>query len=363
MSVRIWAGLFVVASGFVGCAPANAPLDSEELTEDANVVGEGLTGPIAAGSQLRTTGNLNLRSGPSSSSGVVRVVPKGAMVTVVSSQPTNGFYRIDHDGTTGYSYGSYLEPIGSTVGGLPAGSALKATSDVNLRSGASTSHSVITVVPEGGQVTLLSPDPTSGFYNVKYGSSSGWSSSKYYDLLSSPGEEEPTNPPTGSDPPADAPTSKVGVAMQRAEVGVGHSYWWGHGRFREGGPGSQGGSCSGACPSCSHSGSYGGDCSGFVAKVWQVPSSNAKMSVDSHPYTTADFNSSSSEWSIISRSNIKQADAMNYRSGGSGHVFIYSKGDPWGSIYAYECKNCKGGCVKGYRTASSAYKAVRRKGF
>ena len=87
------------------------------------------------------------------------------------------------------------------------------------------------------------------------------------------------------------------------------------------------------------------------------------MSIDNHPYTTADFNSSTSLWSVISRSSIKKADALNYRSNGSGHVFIYSSGDPWGSIYAYECKSCKGGCVKGYRTAGSAYKAVRRAGY
>ena len=125
------------------------------------------------------------------------------------------------------------------------------------------------------------------------------------------------NPPTGGQP-----TGKIEAAMQRAEAGPGHSYWWGHGRFLSNGPGNQGGSCSGSCPSCSHSGSYGGDCSGFVAKVWQVPSSNSSMSIDNHPYTTADFNSSTSLWSVISRSNIKKADAPNYRSNGSGHVFI-----------------------------------------
>ena len=34
----------------------------------------------------------------------------------------------------------------------------------------------------------------------------------------------------------------------------GYSYWWGHGRWRS--DGEQHGSCSGSCPSCSHSGSW-----------------------------------------------------------------------------------------------------------
>src|SRR5262249_39357532 len=59
--------------------------------------------------------------------------------------------------------------------------------------------------------------------------------------------------------------------MATNPTGGGHySYWWGHGRWRT--DGKYQGSCSGSCPSCTHYGSYGADCSGFVAKTWQVPS-------------------------------------------------------------------------------------------
>ena len=56
-----------------------------------------------------------------------------------------------------------------------------------------------------------------------------------------------------------------------AQYGMGYSYWWGNGRWRT--DKASPGSCSGSCPKCKHSGSYGADCSGFVAKVWRVPSS------------------------------------------------------------------------------------------
>ena len=39
------------------------------------------------------------------------------------------------------------------------------------------------------------------------------------------------------------------------------------GRWRA--DGTDHGSCSGSCPSCSHSGKYGADCSGLIAKAWQ----------------------------------------------------------------------------------------------
>ena len=54
---------------------------------------------------------------------------------------------------------------------------------------------------------------------------------------------------------------------------------------------------------------------------------------------------------------------MVYRSGGAGHIFVYSSGDSWGSMYAYECRSCAYGCVYGSRTAGSKYHAIRRSGW
>lgn len=142
-----------------------------------------------------------------------------------------------------------------------------------------------------------------------------------------------------------------------AQSGMGYSYWWGNGRWRE--DKAYPGSCSGSCPRCSHSGSYGADCSGFVAKVWRVPSATPRTT-NGHPYSTHNFYHGGNHWSDVNRANARQADAMVYRSGRRGHVFLYDRADPWGTMWAYECKSCKGGCVHNLRTASSSYKAIRR---
>jgi hypothetical protein len=94
-----------------------------------------------------------------------------------------------------------------------------------------------------------------------------------------------------------------------------------------------------------------------------VPSTNTDLTVDSHPYSTANFNEDTSQWSTVSRGSLKKADALVYRSGGAGHIFVYSHGDGWGSMYAYECRGCSAGCIKGYRTASSSYHGIRRAGY
>ena len=76
-----------------------------------------------------------------------------------------------------------------------------------------------------------------------------------------------------------------------------------------------------------------------------------------------DFDKDSSRWSTVSRGKVEPADAMVYNDNGHGHIFVYAKGDGWGSMYAYECKGCADGCVYDLRTASSAYHAIRRAGY
>lgn len=238
-------------------------------------------------------------------------------------------------------------------GSLEAGTSLTATTNVNLRSSPSTSSSVLHVVPKGSSVTLEQSAPTSGFYKVKHNGTVGWSFGQYYEVAA--------KPPGGSNSPGGDARA---VALERAKAAVGFSYWWGHGRFLpSGATASNHGACSGSCPNCSHSGQYGGDCSGLVGKAWQVNGSNADLAVDAHPESTASFVTDSSQWSTIGRDAVKPADAMVYNSNGKGHIFVYASGDGWGSMYAYECKACAEGCVYDLRTASSAYKAIRRAGF
>jgi uncharacterized protein YraI len=272
------------------CSAAPGDPDSQELvgaSETVDASGDALSGSHAVGSKLTTTADLNLRSGPSTNKSILHVIPDGSEVTLVDAAPSNGFYHVKHNGSTGWSYGAYLK-----------------------------------VTSAGGGGGNPNPDPGGGA------------------------------------------SGKRAEAIARAKSGVGFSYWWGHGRFRPEGPSaSNKGSCSGSCPSCSHSGSYGGDCSGFVGKVWQVPASNSDLTNDEHPYSTVNFDKDSSQWSTVSRNSVEPADAMVYNENGHGHIFLYSSGDGWGSMYAYECKGCATGCVYNLRTATSSYHAIRRSGY
>ncbi|CAN5737802.1 hypothetical protein BH09MYX1_BH09MYX1_18300 [soil metagenome] len=248
---------------------------------------------------------------------------------------------VDVDAGGSVSAGEVSYPIGTT---------LETTADLNLRTGASTASSILRVMPEGSQVVTVNLTTSKGgFLNVKHSGLEGFASAKYLKVVSGGG---------GGATPQDK-------AIARAKTGVGFTYWWGHGKWQAGGvTSSNKGTCSGSCPSCTHGGaSNGADCSGFVAKVWQVPSSNTDVSVDSHPYSTASFNASSSLWSTVSRSSLKKADALVYNSGGAGHIVVFESGDGWGSMWTYEARGCSYGIVHNLRTAGSAYKGIRRAGF
>ena len=239
--------------------------------------------------------------------------------------------------------------------GVPIGSTLRTTANLNLRTGASTSYSVRLVIPSGAHVTTVNrTSPLGGWYNIKYNGVIGWSYGSYLALVSSPS-------PTPAPPPA---STARGDAVNRAKGGVGFSYWWGHGRWVPfGATSSAKGVCTGSCPNCTHSGINGADCSGYVGKIWQVPSTNADPTHDAHPYSTVSFVGSNSLWRTVDRGAVHPADALVYNTNGAGHIFLYESGDGWGSMWAYEAKGCSYGIVHDLRTASSAYKAIARAGY
>ena len=230
---------------------------------------------------------------------------------------------------------------------------------LNLRSGPGTTNAIVTSMPCGATVTVLG-GPTSGWWNIRFNATTtGWASGAYlvaaasFDASICGGGT--TTPPvmTGAAP-------EVSRIFELARSAVGYSYYWGHGSW--GTDGLDHGSCSGSCPSCSHTGRYGADCSGFVAKVWQIPAASP-VTTDAHPYSTYDFVNSTRHWTRVDRAMTRPGDAMVYNSGGSGHIFLVESGsDPWGSVWAFEARGCATGVVHNLRSAPTNYTTIRREG-
>ncbi|MSQ81819.1 MAG: hypothetical protein EXR77_02750 [Myxococcales bacterium] len=147
-----------------------------------------------------------------------------------------------------------------------------------------------------------------------------------------------------------------------AKTVTGFSYWWGGSKWKPGA--ADIGKCipngSSGCPNCSHTGAYGADCSGFVGKAWQVDKPMA-LDVAYHPYSTVHFTGQTTWWTHPPKADAQPADAFTYNKDGAGHIFLYEKGNPSGSVYAWECKGCSYGCVYNLRSISPDYIVARRK--
>jgi hypothetical protein len=169
-------------------------------------------------------------------------------------------------------------------------------------------------------------------------------------------------------------------AMTRTEIidlaksGVDHGYKWGFGHWTD--DGSMQTECKqmecddcscikreeGMCTNWYANDTVGADCSGFVAKTWQVPSPSA-ITENRHPYNTKAFKENLTHWVEIERSELKQGDALVYRNAKDtgGHIVLFdSFTDADDNYWVYEAKGCLKGIVHNKKKMYAAYIAIRR---
>jgi uncharacterized protein YraI len=126
--------------------------------------------------QYKTTDVLNFRSGPGTTYPVIRVIPDGTIVAHTGAVQ-NSFYEVGYSGTYGWVHKDYLGPVGGAGSPVISGKAWT-VSAVNLRSGPSTGHKVLRVVPSGVQIGV-SNTVQGGFRYVSYQGQTGWMSDAY----------------------------------------------------------------------------------------------------------------------------------------------------------------------------------------
>ncbi|MBQ9023375.1 MAG: SH3 domain-containing protein [Eubacterium sp.] len=156
-----------------------------------------------AGTVYKTNGNMYLRSGNNKSASILGVVPKGTSVT--ATQISNNWGKITYGGKTGWMSLKYSTKTGTVA--APAASTAKATtasstktasaasptvtgttskttsfiyqttSNLNLRSGNSTSYSKLSVIPRGTGVTVT--EVKNNWGKVSYDGKTGWISLQY----------------------------------------------------------------------------------------------------------------------------------------------------------------------------------------
>ena len=134
---------------------------------------------------LKTTGTVNMRSGPSTDTNILRTLAANTSVEVLENR-ADGWSSVRFNGTSGYIKTELISEAGAPSS--PSATTLKTTGSVNMRSGPSTSNSIIVTLAANTSVEVLDTR-TDGWSNVRFNGRDGFIRS---DLLASSAVETGT---------------------------------------------------------------------------------------------------------------------------------------------------------------------------
>ena len=148
---------------------------------DGGNTGGGSENPNPSSNKIVTATSLNVRSGPSTSNGVIGSLKQNDKVEVISE--SNGWSKVKFSGKEGYVSSTYLKDAdgGNTGGGSenpnPSSNKIVTATSLNVRSGPSTSNGVIGSLKQNDKVEVISE--SNGWSKVKFSGKEGYVSSTY----------------------------------------------------------------------------------------------------------------------------------------------------------------------------------------
>lgn len=147
----------------------------------------------------KTKENLKLRAGASTKDKHLFTIPKGKEVSYISK--SGSWYKVKYGSMTGYVSSSYLTKVSPKPVVVAPVTPKASTSSVvkyktkdklNLRTGASTKHKALLMIPKGKEVQYLSKSGT--WFKVKYGTKTGYVSSSYLTKVTAPAPKPVAKP-------------------------------------------------------------------------------------------------------------------------------------------------------------------------
>ena len=184
-----------------------------------------------SGQVVNVHSSLNVRSGASTSSSVIGSLSNGSKVTIVGE--SGSWYKINYRNTTGYVSKDYIQSSGESNNSSNSGNSSSETasnksgyvvnvhSSLNVRSGASTSSSVIGSLSNGSKVTIVGE--SGSWYKINYGNTTGYVSKEYVSL----GSSVPNTGNNSGNSNSNATSSTYETVYNAMTQHLGSPYVWG----------------------------------------------------------------------------------------------------------------------------------------
>ena len=218
---------FITITGS-GKASSSASSGGSSASSSASAASSGSS---SSGRTGTVTGSyVNFRTGASTASSVIRVLPKGTTVTVL--EETSGWYKISHNGTTGYMSSQYVSTASSSSSSSASsgtasvaetsmdGTGTVTGSYVNFRTGPSTSYKVISTLPRNTEIKILAK--AGSWYKISYNGSTGYMAADYVKIKEKTDTTAAaSSAPSGSDStaPSSASSGSDSTAASSASSG------------------------------------------------------------------------------------------------------------------------------------------------
>lgn len=143
-------------------------------------------------SLIINTGRLNMRSTPYVGDNVIKTLPNGASYLIIGRTASTDWYQIRDGATVGWVSAAYViardtanVPVVNTQVSAPnspvtaTGFSLQANAFVNIRSGAGTNYSRLSILPYKATASIVARNYNNTWWLISYNGVTGWVSSGY----------------------------------------------------------------------------------------------------------------------------------------------------------------------------------------
>ena len=161
----------IAISGVVGTilSVKTIPASATEINSGVEVAS------ISKGQVINVTSTLRIRESASTSSSVLGTMMNGSTFDIISK--SGSWYKIKYNGITGYVHGDYVSEVGSSSAVLTQGKVYNVSTNLRVRSGASTSSSILGYLTNNTAVTIVGSEGE--WYKIQYNSGYGYVSKEY----------------------------------------------------------------------------------------------------------------------------------------------------------------------------------------